>query len=222
MSKLVPSLVVTSYIELVKLRSLPIAGKRLVELGDQVESDTVIAEVEMPGELYVVRLAEETGLDQEIIVKNFQVKDGDSLEQDQQIFSYKGFLGLIKATVASPVKGKVEFFTAENCHLGIRAEPKLFQLKAYLAGKITSIEANQHFKISSKASLLQAVFGVGGEQSGDLLELPLAAEEPLRDSCLGEIKDKLSGKIVFGGTDPNIQVLNSLADAGINGLIISS
>ena len=157
MSKLVPSLVVTSLIELTKNRSLPIAGRSLVEVGDLVESDTIIAEVEIPGELFVLRLAEETGLDQDIIIRNFNLKLGDSVSKDQKIFTYRGFLGLMKANVFTSTSGKVEFFTEENCHLGIRAAPKLFQLKAYLAGEVVEINNQQNFKIKSQASLLHTI-----------------------------------------------------------------
>ena len=219
MSKLVPSLIVSSQLELTKNRNLPISGKSLVNIGDIVKSDTTIAEVELPGELYVLRLAEETDLDLEIIVKNFKLQVGEEVDRGQEVFVYQGFFGLIKANVSSPVKGKIEFFTEENCHLGIRAEPKLFQLSAYLAGEV--IEAsNQNFKIASKASLLQAVFGVGGEQRGELYALEVAPDEKLREKHLNS--SSLEGKIIFGGTDPDIAALNFLKHSGINGLITGS
>ena len=90
-----------------KTRLLPIDGEVLVEIGDEVEYDSIVARAEIPGEPTMVNVAEHLGVDP-IDVPRFMVKKvGDWVEEGEVIAKDIALFGLIKRFVKSPITGYI-------------------------------------------------------------------------------------------------------------------
>ncbi len=218
-SSLVPSLILAEKTELVKLRELPLKGKILVQIGQQVIADQIIAEAEMPGDLLVVKLVEQSGLDLDLVMRNLTLKEGEQVEKNQLIFQYKTFFGLFETNVLAPISGQIEFISQHNAHVGIRGSSKKLKLQAYLAGTVKNIIGEQQVEIVSQATFVQGIFGVGGERFGEIkilhpeMELELLASDIPSDS-----KDK----ILVSPNFPTWEALEAVKQSGAAGLILGS
>ena len=68
-----PGLLVSPKTKISKVRELPLLGKSLFKVGDHVRFDQPVLSAEIPGEVEIVRIADRTGLDPELIKENVKV-----------------------------------------------------------------------------------------------------------------------------------------------------
>lgn len=214
---LTPTLITSQNRAIIKTRELPLSGKILVKLGESVKADQVVAEAELPGDLQVLRLAERTGLDLEQVAKSLQVNVGDRINSGDVILNFKGLFSLFNSEVKSPATGTVEYFTPENGHLGIRYAPQPIKLSAYVSGEVVEVKDNVAVKIKTNASIVQGIFGVGGEQLGIIKNINPASELSL---TVDDFESEASGQILVGGTNPDLSSLEKVAASGAKGLVV--
>ena len=214
---LTPTLITSPNRTISKIRELPLPGKILVKVGDTVKADQIIAEAELPGDLQVLRLAERTGLDVEQVAKSLVVKPGDEVALGDIVLSFTGLFSLFNSEVKAPAAGKIEFFTPENGHLGIRYASQPIKLSAYLSGEVVEVKDNVSVKIKTKASIVQGIFGVGGEQLGEIKNVDPADELKL---SVSDFPSQAEGKILVGGTNPDLESLRKVAASGAKGLVV--
>jgi len=117
-----PGLTVSANTVILKTRRLPIKGEVLVQEGDLVQPDTVVARALLPGILQTVRVAQMVGIEPKQIRSVLKVKEGDTVEKDQVIAETKGFLGLFRGVAKSPVAGTVELISDASAADGHRCE----------------------------------------------------------------------------------------------------
>jgi hypothetical protein len=101
-----PGLTVSANTVILKTRRLPIKGEVLVQEGEVVQPDTVVARALLPGILQTVRVAQTLGIEPKQIHSVLKVKEGDTVEKDQIIAETKGFLGLFRGIAKSPVQAR--------------------------------------------------------------------------------------------------------------------
>ncbi len=219
MSSLVPSLTLKEKTELVKRRELPLKGKILVQVGDEVTAEQIIAEAEMPGDLQIVKLVEQSGLDLDLVIQHLTLKEGDRVERNQLLFQYKTFFGLFQTSVFAPITGEIEFISQHNAHVGIRGVSKKLKLQAYLAGKVLSISGDQLIEIGSTATFVQGIFGVGGERFGEIIILNNQTSKELLAS---DISGDLKNKILISRAAPTWEALEAISKSGASGIILGS
>ena len=131
-----PGLTVSAYTVILKTRRLPIKGEVLVQEGEVVQPDTVVARALLPGILQTVRVAQTLGIEPKQIRGALTVKEGDTVEKDQVIAETKGFLGLFRGVAKSPVAGTVELISEVTGHVGVRQPPTVIDVNAYVQGQI--------------------------------------------------------------------------------------
>lgn len=219
MTQLVPSLKLAPHETICKVRELPLAGKILVKVGEDVTENTLVAETSLPGDLQIIRLPEITGLLPETIIRHLKIKVADKIKTDQIIFERAGLFGWFKSQVKAPINGTIEFISEKSAHIGIRLEPKLMQIKAFIAGTVTKVDQNLAVHISTEATVLQGIFGVGKEKIGNLEVLPLATNQAL---LAENIPEDCQNKILVGGSYTDITAITKAAKLGAVGLICAS
>ena len=215
-----PGLLVTSRCTVKRRRELPLPGKAEVAVGARVKAaDTVLA-AELPGDIVVLRVADRMEMEPEDVIGGITVKDGDEVTRGQLLCETKTFFGLFSTVLKSPVTGIVEFFTEVNAHLGIRKPPTPLTVTAYIDGVIEEIEAGKAVTISTEASLIQGIFGVGGERQGTILALNVATDEVVTVETLSSLD--LTGKIVIGGTQFSEAALAYAGEHGAAAVVTGS
>jgi len=211
-----PGLTVSGNTVIRKTRRLPIKGEVLVQEGDAVNADTVVARAYLPGILQTVRVAQTLGIEPKQIHSVLKVKEGDTVEKDQILAETKGFLGLFRGVCKSPVRGTVELISPVTGHVGVREPPTVIEVNAYVRGRVVQVMPGEGAVIETQGAFLQGIFGVGGERQGILRVAVRSPDEVLTEAHL---TDEMAGAIVVGGAGIEASALRKAARLGIVGLV---
>lgn len=214
-----PGLQLSASTRVEKIRELPLPGKVLVQVGDKVSAATQVLSAERPGELDILRIADRLGFEPPDVVPHMKVKVGDTVHQGQRLCEMKTFFGLFQNEVCSPIDGTVEFFLEANAHLGLRHPSVPLTVNAYIDGIVTNIEAGKSVTIECEASLIQGIFGVGGERHGTLHVLAVDNSEVVEEKHLPE---NLAGKVLIGGASFTSKALQKAASLQASAVITGS
>ncbi|MFQ3609936.1 MAG: hypothetical protein SNJ72_00430 [Fimbriimonadales bacterium] len=211
-----PGLTVSANTVILKTRRLPIKGEVLVQEGETVQPDTVVARALLPGILQTVRVAQQLGIEPKQIHSVLKVKEGDSVEKDQVIAETKGFLGLFRGVAKSTTKGTVELISEVTGHVGIRELPTVIDVNAYVQGKVVRVLPGEGAVIETQGALIQGIFGVGGERRGTLQVVVQSPNEPL---TADHIPSDVQGKILVGGSEVKADALRKAGELGAVGIV---
>ncbi len=214
-----PGLQISSAAQVTKVRELPIPGEILVKVGEEVQSSQTVARAVLPGDLAIVRVAERMGIEPFEVIKGLKVKVGDRISRDQLLCEHAGLFGLLKSRFYSLHAGSVEFISEPTGHLGVRGEPRIISLNAYISGVVASIQPKKSVTITSKAALVQGIFGVGGERQGVIQCLAVNPDKLLEPV---DIPTNVAGKILIGGTKPSKEAISRASELGALGLVVGS
>jgi hypothetical protein len=195
-------------------RELPMRGSILVKENDLVEADTVIGRATLPGEGILVRVAEELGIAPDEAMQCVTVSIGDEVRKGQSIAIHRVFFGLLKAEVVAPVSGVVELTSAVTGTVMIRLPSEEIQLSAYTRGRITRVEEGVGVAVTAACTLVQGVFGVGGERFGRLRVLQESGD-------IGSFPRSGSdeGAVIVSKGAPTVTALREAATRGVAGWI---
>ncbi|MDA0837723.1 MAG: hypothetical protein O3B01_20715 [Planctomycetota bacterium] len=209
-----PGLTVSSNYLVTKHRRLPIDGEILVEAGQTVSHDTIVARAELPGDIEPVRLAERMQLDPDELRGKVRVEVGQNVKRGDLLAESSGLFGLFRSEVKSPIDGVVEFFIETTGHLGIRRPPSGIEVNAYLSGRVVAVDDGQGVTIEARGAFIQGIFGVGGERHG---KIKFVCESP--DEVVDSIDGDLEGKILIAGAQVTQRVLRQAASGGAVGVV---
>src|SRR5262249_33638917 len=151
-----------------KIRELPIPGEIKVKLNQRVESSGIVAEASLPGELHILRIPEEMGIEVTDVIGKLQVQEGQRVTKRQIHCENTGLFGLFRTRFGSPLDGTVELITAKTGHVALRLAPKLLSLDAYIGGTVVSINEKKSVTIEARGTFVQGIFGIGGERQGTI------------------------------------------------------
>ena len=211
-----PGLTVSANTVILKTRRLPIKGEVLVQEGEVVQPDTVVARALLPGILQTVRVAQTLGIEPKQIHSALKVKEGDTVEKDQVIAETKGFLGLFRGVAKSPVAGTVELISDVTGHVGVRQPPTVIDVNAYVQGRVVKVLPQEGAVIETQGALIQGIFGVGGERRGTLRVLVSSPSETLTAQ---HIPNDVAGQILVGGAAVEADAITRAAERGAVGIV---
>lgn len=216
---LTPSLGAKKNVRLKKIRELPIAGEILVKVAEEVSAETIVARAILPGDLSIMRVAELMGISRDEALSALRVKVGDEVMPETILSEHTGICGLFRSQLNAGMKGVVEFISSETAHVGLRGEPTVIAINAYVRGRVSKIDGKQAVTIETCGSLVQGIFGVGGERVGKLF---LLAISPSDDISPEDIPADTGGKILVGGRKPSLAALQFAAAQGAVGFVCGS
>ncbi|MBU2573117.1 MAG: hypothetical protein KKH28_03455 [Elusimicrobia bacterium] len=200
-----------------KKRLLPIPGKVLVELGQEVSALDVVAQTELPGKVFSVNVANRLSIGPDEI-KNFMLKsEGDTLKKGEIIAENRPFLKWFKTTIESPVAGTIDSISLITGQVLLRERPRLLPIKAYVKGKVVEVVPNFGVTVESEGTFIQGIFGIGGETTG---EIAVAVESPDEDLAPEDIKDTYKGKVVIGGRHVSLTTIKKAIEAGVSAVVV--
>tara|TARA_S200000501_G_scaffold378011_1_gene438647 strand:+ start:5626 stop:8613 length:2988 start_codon:yes stop_codon:yes gene_type:complete len=211
-----PGLKVKNNTKLVKSRALPINGKVLPKIGDQVLSTDVVAETFMPGDIYPINLSTRLSIPPSDLPECVKVKVGDRISIDQIIAETKGIFGMFKTILKAPQAGTVETISDVTGQIILRGQPHPVSILAFTPGKIVKIMKDQGVTIESNISLIQGIFGIGGEAFG---KIKLACKSPEETLDSDKINDGMEGAIIVGGSRITSGAVKKALSIGAVGLV---
>lgn len=212
-----PGLKVKSGITVSKTRLLPIPGEVLVEKGNTVDFDTIVARAAVPGKPTIIKAYQLLNIAPENLPAFMVKKVGDKVEEGEIIAKYTPFWGLIKKYVNSPSDGVIEGISDVTGQVIVREPPTPVEINAYIPGKVTEILPERGVVIESRGVFFQGIFGLGGERHGKLLFAAESQEDILAENSL---KPDYKGKIIVGGSLATLDALRRAGELGVKGIIV--
>ena len=211
-----PGLKVKRLVIVRKTRRLPLKGTVLVEKGDIVSQDSIIARTELPGDPELMNMALKLGVNPndkaDSIVNYMYKKEGDSVKEGEIIAGYSQFFGLFKKSIPSPVSGVIELISALSGQVIMRGDPIPVEVSAYIPGTISNILPGEGATIDCPAAFIQGIFGLGGENHGEILVF-------LNNPSAEDVTADCAEKILVIKRVPETAVINKAIAVGVKGLV---
>ncbi|MDI6732661.1 MAG: hypothetical protein QME51_04040 [Planctomycetota bacterium] len=212
-----PGLRVTERTLIRKKRILPIQGNILVNLGDKVNSDTIIARTELPGKVHTVNVVNLLSIAPEDINHYMLKKVGDKIEKNEAIAESKPIIKWFKTVIKSSIKGSVENVSEITGQVLLREEPQPLELKAYIDSEVVQVIEKEGAIVETYCSFIQGIFGIGGEINAIIQVVVKSPEQELTvDLILPEHKDK----IIVGGSYVSSIALKKAIELGVKGIVV--
>jgi hypothetical protein len=99
----------------------------------------------------------------------------------------------------------------------LREPPRILELLGYVDGTTMEIHPNQGVTVEATCSLVQGIFGIGGETSGELVVAVTSPNEALMPTHL---RPDMKGKIVVGGSFLSAETMAKAKEVGVEGLVV--
>ncbi|MBS0150638.1 MAG: hypothetical protein JSR31_06820 [Nitrospira sp.] len=212
-----PGLTVTDRTVIHRRRMLPLPGKVLVAVGDRVRSDQVVARAELPGKVFPINLANQLSVTPGEMKGYLTKREGDVVTKDEILAENQPLIKWFKTEIRSPVSGTIESISSVTGQVLLREPPRVLELLAYVDGMITETIPEQGVVVETTCSLVQGIFGIGGETSGDIVMTVTAPDEPLTPTHL---TSAMKGKVVVGGSFLSAETMKHAKVIGVAGVVI--
>lgn len=211
-----PGLKVSPRTRLRKRRLLPLAGDVLVNVGDRVEAQQVVAQTFMPGDVMPLNMAKLLAIPPADVPDCMLKKKGDRIAPGEPIARTKGIFGKFRTEYLSRVAGTIESISSVTGQLIVRGESQPVQVKAYLSGTVVEIIPGEGCLIEADATMIQGIFGIGGETFGSIR---LACQRPDQELAGDLITPDMKGCIVVGGARMTGQAIQQARSVGASVLV---
>lgn len=198
-------------------RLLPAPGQVLVHPGELVGPADVVARCLLPGEIRVVDVSRTLGVRRDRVEKYVRKAIGDSVNTDEVLAAPGGLFGRLKHTCRAPVDGQV--IAMRNGLVLIESAATTYELRAHVRGQVTNIMPNRGVVISTAGTLIQGVWGSGGESEGILKMVVDTPQRPIRPRA---IDVSCHGTIVVGSRILDQRTLDQAIEAKVRGMIVGS
>jgi len=211
-----PGLRVTRHTSLQRRRQLPLKGDVLVQEGDPVKRDQVVARTNLPGKVTTLNLINTLSCSPAELGNYMLKKEGDAIEAGEIIAETKPFIKWFKTTVTAPITGTLESISKITGQVILREPPLPVEVQAYIDGQVVETIPNEGVVIESTGAFIQGIFGVGGEVWGTLHILSKSPDHQLTPD---QLDASCKGKIVVGGNLLTLDTIHKARDVGAVGII---
>jgi hypothetical protein len=210
-----PGLTVTADAVIRRERRLPLRGRVLVRVGEEVLPETVVARAELPGPVRSVRLADLLGVPPAQATEKLLVPVGQAVTRGTLLGENRGLFGLFRSEARAPCDGLLESLSPISGRVALREAPRPVAVTAYIAGRVAAVRPGEGVTVEARGALLQGIFGVGGERHGRLVNVA-SPDVPLDEAHIHEAH---RGAVVAGGCRRHAAALARAAEVGAVGVV---
>jgi len=219
-----PGLKVTRSTIVRKIRKLPLKGDVLVEKGQKVQPHDIVAKTMLPGEPMTMNLAQmfnyDVSMAEEIqMLKTLlTVEMGQKVNKGDLIAKKPGLFGIefFSTKVESPITGVVDNLSEITGQLTLRKPPMPIQVEAYIPGEVVDVIPEEGVIVETHASLIQGIFGVGGERFGEIMMVATSPDQVLTEDM---ITPACKDKVIVGGSLVTPGALRKAGEVGATGIV---
>ncbi len=197
-------------------RLLPTDGEVLLDVGDRVHADTVVARARGQGAMVTVNVASALDLRPSEVAAAMVRAVGDHVVAGEVIARTHGLWGWLGSLCHAPLAGTIAAVSQHTGQVLIETPAAPLEVRAYLPGIVAEVVPRRGVAVTGWGALVPGVFGVGAECAGELV---LAVRRP--DAVLtGELVGAdHAGQILVAGALVTGDALTRAADAGARGVI---
>lgn len=210
-------------------RLLPIPGEVLVQVGDLVEPDEIVARCQLPGKIWAADVSRSLGVNREEANQYMRHAAGDSVRAGDVLAERDRGLSLLGRRCKAALDG--EIIALQQGVVFVQPGAIMFELRAQIPGRIVDVIPGRGVSISAIGALVRGLWASGGEASGSLRVVVDAPDEPLTTGAL-ETEDPVhsasddqapcSQCVVVGGSVRTKATLERAAAAQVAGLVVGS
>ncbi|MGH7474645.1 MAG: hypothetical protein ACREJW_11955, partial [Candidatus Methylomirabilales bacterium] len=212
-----PGLRVTPGTVVRKRRILPIPGQVLVQEGQAVTASTVIAQTDLPGRVQTVNVVNLLGIVPQEIRRYMLKREGDPVQAGEPLAENRPFIKWLKTQVLAPIAGTVENVSDVTGQVFRREPPNPRALSADEDGHVVETFPEQGASVETACSLVQGIFGIGGEVVGTIAMAVGAPDEVLTPE---RITDAHRGAILVGGSLIGRDGLTRAKQVGVSAIVV--
>ena len=212
-----PGLKVLENTSVEKERRLPLKGEVLVDNGTDVSPEKIVARTHLPGNVQMVNVANLLNVDAQDVPGFMLIDIGKNVSKDDLLAETKGLFGLFKSEVKSPVDGVVESVSSVTGQVVIREAPVPVEVDAYMNGNVSEIMDKEGVVITSNAVFIQGIFGMGGENRGNLRVLVNDREDELNEEM---ITADMKGSVIVGGSYISLKAFKKAISVGVSAVVV--
>jgi len=211
-----PGLKVSEKMLFRKERRLPLKGKVLVEMGEQVPADKDVAYSELPGDVISINVANRIGVQPADLPGVMLAETGEKVEKGQKIAEKKSFFGLFKSVTLAPEDGSIERVSNITGQVLFRKPPHPVRMNAFIDGTVVNVMPEEGVVIEATATFIQGIFGIGGEE---VAPLRFAVDSPAKILEADDIKPDFKDCIIVGGAMATYASIQKAIEVGARGII---
>ncbi|MDE0503126.1 MAG: hypothetical protein OXI86_03515, partial [Candidatus Poribacteria bacterium] len=211
-----PGLKVSKGMTIRKERRLPLKGTVLVDVGNYVHANDVVAKADLPGNVQLVNIANKLSVPANDVVEYTIKNVGEPVEKDEVLAETQGIFGLFKSQVRSPITGEVENISNVTGQVILREAPIPVEVIAYVDGSVAEVAGDEGITVETYGTYIQGIFGIGGETLGVLEVVVDSPDAPLTPDL---IQPEHRGKILVGGSIVSHDAIREAIRGGVRGLI---
>lgn len=212
-----PGLRVTEHTTVRRERRLPLKGEVLVQKGQRVGAETVVARTMLPGNVQTVNLASALGVEPAEVGGRLLKPLGSTVAAGEVIAQTSALFGLMKSQAKASVAGILESVSDVTGQLILREPPIPVEIDAYVDGTVVEVLEGEGVIVETPAAFIQGIFGVGGETHGPLV---MAAKSPDDELTVDRLSPSFAGKIVVGGAYVNHAVFKEAIRLGVRAIVV--
>ena len=211
-----PGLKVTNRMPYTVVRMLPIIGDVMVEVGDIVSADKIVAATYMPGDVYPLNMANLLAVPPKDVASLMLRQEGEKVEEGEPIAETAGLFGKFKKKYNSPNSGTIETVSDVTGQVILRGPDIPVEVKAYVSGTVTQLNPEIGCTIEVDVAFIQGIFGIGGETCGPIKFAVENCEETL---TANHISGDMKGGVVIGGARLTVDAIEAARKIGVVALI---
>ena len=200
-----------------RTRRLPLQGDVLVNVGDRVRPDTVVAETYLPGPVHNVNVANALAIAPEDVPGTMLKQRDEPVEKGELIAESKGIFGLFKSAVRCPQSGTIEMVSDVTGQVLIREPSTPVRINAYLDGRVTELLPGEGVVVETAGACIQGIFGIGGEVHAPIRPIVQSADDEITEDMVDE---RCAGQILCGGSMITLDALRKLIRVGASGVVV--
>ncbi len=200
-----------------KTRRLPLSGQVVVQVGDRVRPDTVVAETYLPGPVHNVNVANALAIAPEDVPGCMLKQRNEPVEKGELIAESKGIFGLFKSSVRCPESGTIEMVSEVTGQVLIREPSTPVRINAYLDGRVAELLPGEGVVVETVGACIQGIFGVGGEVHAPIRQIVQSPDDEITGDM---VDDRCTGQIVCGGSMITLDALRKLIEIGASGVVV--
>lgn len=197
-------------------RFLPLAGEVLVEVGQRVAARDVVARTLLPGPIVPVNVAQMLSLPATEVPQSMRLQVGESVVPGSALARSQGIFGWFSAECLSPAAGTIEAISNVTGQVLIRGAPQAVEMQAFLNGIIVEVVPEQGAIIAAEVTLIQGIFGIGGEAYGPIR---FACQKPTDTLTAEQITPELRGAVVIGAGRVTAEALSRAVEMGVAAIV---
>ncbi len=195
-------------------RLLPRPGRVLVENGQQVSANDIIAETLIGRQHILLDARDLLSLGEDSKKVKILCKEGQRVKAGEPLLQIGG---VPPRTLRAPQDGRVLLTSGPQVLLEVAREP--VNLEAGLGGRVTEVHEGWGAVIQAEGTVVEGLWGNGRFDTGTIFSVLEKPTDVLRPE---DVDVSRRGNIVVGGHCQDANTLKAAKDSPVRGLILSS